>query len=366
MAPPRVIPNRLPPLGRRRSLIVPVIAFTIAASTLGSVRAATHGMAIGQTQLYAARANLEAHYAAVAGRMGDSETANLVERIDEDIDGYSQDPPSYLSEPDWIARLDALAALDASLVSQVVSGKPEPIAGAHGLVERVFTSTFDGTLQPFALYVPTSVGSDPTLVILLHGNPQTESEVLVTPYFRSLADSTGTIVAAPLARGVAGYAPPADKDVYQVASEVGAAFHIAKNRTYLVGYSNGGFSVFKVGPLHPDVWTAVMCVAGAIVDSEAGMVKSGWHNTRIYVVNGTDDEEIPPSLGLETAQWLSGVGIPTGFYQQPKGTHYLNTLMPALTSAWHDMMTGTISPGAADAAGNSPDRLDLGQSGGMR
>ncbi len=343
-------------------LVISFTALAASASLLCFAEPVTAGDSSGQETLEAAQALLEGHYADVARRMGDGETAALMNRIDDDLNGYSGDVPSNLTKSEWTQRLDQLAGLDSSLVSQMVSGKPDPLNGASGLVERVFTSKFDGTLQPFALYVPVSAGKDPTLVILLHGNPQTESEVLVAPYFRTLADLTGTIVAAPLARGIAGYPPPADQDVYQVADEVRAAYHVAAHRTYLVGYSNGGFSVFKVGPEHPEVWTAVMCVAGAIVDSEAGQVRSAWHNTRIYVVNGADDDQIPPALGQQTAVWLSGVGIPTGFYQEPKGTHYLYTLMPTLTSAWRDMMAGSISPAAASAAGHTPDSLDLGSS----
>ena len=318
---------------------------------------------IGQSQLETARMSLATHYADVAKRAGGEQAAALTERIDSDIGGFlSGDVPSNLTKTAWTARLNALAALDSSLVAQLVSGAPDPIAGAHGLVERLFKSKVDGTLEPFALYVPNSAGSEPTLVILLHGNPQTEAEVLVGPYFQSLADLTGTIVAAPLARGVPGYPPPAGDDVYQVADEVRTAYNVAPHRTFLVGYSNGGFAVFRIGPTRPDAWSGVMCIAGAVDNSEAAQVKSAFYKTRIYVVNGAHDENIPPQLGKQTAQWLAGVGVPTGFYQEPTGTHFLFTLMPTLTSAWRDMIHGSISPDAAAAAGHTPDSLDLGPS----
>jgi len=319
----------------------------------GGVSAPAHeSEPAGQTKLEATRALLVSRYADVMKHMGGAEAADLQMRIDDDLAAYlSGSVPEGFTKSDWIIRLDGLADLDSSLVAQVAAGKPEPLASVHGLVERTFVSHLDGTLQPLALYVPPALGKDPTLVILLHGNPQTEAEILSGPYFRTLADMTGTIVGAPLARGVPGYPPPANVDIYDAADYLRAAYHVGPHRTYLVGYSNGGFAVFKVGPIHPDVWNAIMCIAGAVVDSEAASVRSGFATKRVYVVNGAKDENIPPQLGEQTAHWLAGVGIQTGLYQAPAGTHYISTLMPTLKVAWRDMMAGSIGPVAGQAAG---------------
>jgi poly(3-hydroxybutyrate) depolymerase len=243
--------------------------------------------------------------------------------------------------------------LDSSIVFQVIAGRSDAIEGSRGLVERLIVARSDNTLEPFALYVPNSLRLNPSLVVLLHGRPQTESEILSAPYFRALADSTGTIIAAPYGRGIYDFAPPADAEVYQIEQQVASAFNVDSHHVYLVGYSMGGFSVFKIGPEHQQVWSAIMCIAGSVLNSEAATVQAGFQNTRIYVVNGARDQSIPPRYGELTAGWLAGVGIPTGFYQQPKGTHYLSTLMPVLSRAWHDMLSGSISPEARPAAGKT-------------
>ncbi len=329
-------------LGSRRAAFSVSLASAIAFFTLWSI-AHADPIPVGLEELNTARAQLVAHYDDVVRRMGAEQAADLEQRLDDDIGAYlSGETPDNFSKADWIQRLNGLGTLDSNIVTQVVSGKPEPIEGSRGLVERLILARSDHTLEPFALYVPSSLSSNPALVVLLHGRPQTESEILVGPYFQRLADSTGTIVAAPYGRGIYDYAPPADDEVYQVAQAVASAFGIDAHRVYLVGYSMGGFSVFKIGPEHPTQWVAVMSIAGSVLNSEAQAVLSGFARTRMYIVNGAKDENIPPQYGVQTAQWLAGVGIPTGLYQEPNGTHYLSTLMPSLSRAWHEMLAGFI------------------------
>lgn len=300
----------------------------------------------GLGALRTAHTELVMHYDVVVRRMGAAQAADLEQRLDNDIgDLLTGTGPDYFSVADWTQRLNGIAQLDSSIVSQVV-GTPEPIVGAHGLVERLILARTDNTLEQFALYVPASLGAHPSLVVLLHGNPQTETQLLAMPYFRTLADSTGTIVAAPYGRGIYDFAPPADDEVYQVAQTVAAVYAVDPHRIYLAGYSMGGFTVFKIGPEHPAQWTAVMCIAGSVLNSESQAVRTGFAQTRMYIVNGAKDDNIPAIYGTLTAQWLAGVGIPTGFYQQPNGTHYLSTLMPVLERAWHDMLSGYIGPQA--------------------
>jgi pimeloyl-ACP methyl ester carboxylesterase len=304
-----------------------------------------------QAALMSAHTLLIENFKNVESRMGPDVAAALEQRIDSDVGELASDdiPPGFTPAL-WHARFHGLTLLDTSLVNQVTAGKYSPIAGSTALVERFFLSSVDHTWQPFALYVPSQLPAKPALVVLLHGNPQTEAELLSAPYFQSLADNTGTIIGAPWARGIPGYFPPADADVYDMTAAVSQAFHIDSNRVYLAGYSNGGFSVFKIGPEHPASWSGILCISGAIVNSETDSVRRAFANTRVYVVNGSADDQIPPEDGARTAGWLVSAGIQTGFYQQPNGTHYLPTLLPVLTRAWQDMLNNRIDPIAQSAA----------------
>jgi dienelactone hydrolase len=330
------------------------MAIAVISAALNSSPAAAAPATTGVARLQAAQSQMTMHYDEFVRLMGPQSAADLTQRLDDDI-GYMMvdETPSNFTAAEWQTRLNGLAALDSSIVEQIVSGRHEPIAGSRGLVERLIVTRIDHTVQPFALYVPALLPAHPSLVVLLHGNPQTEAEILSGPYFQRLADQTQTVVVAPWGRGIYNFAPPADDEVYQVTDAVVSALDIDPHRVYLAGYSMGGFTVFKIGPEHAAQWAAVMCIAGSVLNSGAAAVKSALAHTRMYIVNGAKDDNIPPRYGEGTAQWLAGVGIATGFYQQPDGTHYLTTLTPVLSQAWHEMLGGYISAQALVQAGTS-------------
>jgi poly(3-hydroxybutyrate) depolymerase len=69
------------------------------------------------------------------------------------------------------------------------------------------------------MYVPPTVpATRASLAIVLHGNPQTEAELLGKPALRRVADSTGTILVAPFGRGIYDFEEPAATDVYDLVS----------------------------------------------------------------------------------------------------------------------------------------------------
>ena len=315
----------------------------LAFSALVFITAPCAAAELQQQQIQAALGQLSSHYDDVARGMGAAAALDLQERLNSDLGAMLEDqpPPGYPAQ-DWHERLNDLASLDASIVTQAIAGKSDPIATAHGAVERLLLARTDHTLQPYALYVPATLATNRALVMLLHGNPQTEAEIMASPYFRMLADETGTIVAAPYGRAIYDFAPPADDEVYQLADEIAAAFSIPSQRTYLVGYSMGGFSVFKLVPRRPERWAAVMCIAGGVYFSEVDTVIAALRNKPLYVITGSRDESIPTRYPQNTATYLASAGVPTGLYVQPSGTHLLATLMPVLEPAWHDMIGGRI------------------------
>ncbi|MBV8244952.1 MAG: alpha/beta fold hydrolase [Candidatus Eremiobacteraeota bacterium] len=297
---------------------------------------------------------LVAGYPVAQQRLGEGPAASLLVRVLEDLDEISQPAPSQFSAEAWQERLQTVSRLDASFVTDLLSGTTAPVTNAPGLTEHLMRSRVDGTLQPFALYVPPGADANSSLVVLLHGRPQTETELIGEPYFRELAAKTKTVVVVPWGRDHYDFAPPADDDVYQALDAVQNALGLSPRRAFLVGYSMGGFSVFTVGPLHADRWAAIMCVSGAVLNSEVPTVRWRFRETPVYVVTGAVDENIPTVYGEETAAYLASIGLTVSFYEQPGGTHYLGSLMPALTSAWTDMLAGTIHPPNGLSVGTLP------------
>jgi enterochelin esterase-like enzyme len=148
-----------------------------------------------------------------------------------------------------------------------------------------FFSTVDESDQPYAIYIPKNYDESRQypLVIFLHGawsnhrlglrrvfgqgnlqgadfikpgNVPNETDLEATRYFPVLKD-VDYIVAAPLARGTAGYQGIPEQDVYEMLADVKSRFSIDENRIYLTGLSMGGGGTIWLGLTRPDIWAAI-------------------------------------------------------------------------------------------------------------
>lgn len=327
------------PSARRGTVLALVAALCAGAAPATAPGDAETGLDGALQRFLAMRTQIDA-------RAGIIPAAEYATRLREDLAGRNDAPPPGYGDEDWRDTLASIAALDVAGARQLADGVRDPLTMSPGLHEIVIPSSVDGTWQSAALYVPASyrAGTRAPLVVALHGNPQTESQLLGQPYLRRLAERTGSVIVAPFARGIYDYAEPAATDVYDALAAVQQALPVDRGRTYLVGYSMGGFSLFKIGPRGGSHWRAVMCISGAILNSGVRAVSLVWAETPLYVVNGARDDQIPARYGEQTATYLAGLGLPVSFYQQPDGTHAVRTMMPVLTRAWDDMHAGAVRP----------------------
>lgn len=296
------------------------------------------------------------HRAQIERETGPDQAVDMGMRLVGD-DAYLTSPvPDGYSAADWKDTTDTLIDVDVNAIEDLSHGVRRTLSSGAGLYETFVPSRVDGTWQPVAVYVPAQHLPHPPIALLLHGRPQTETELLAQPYFRRLADRTGTVLVAPWGRGIYDYAGIGATDAFDELAEAQKAFGSDPQRVYLVGYSMGGFSVFKIGPLFKH-WTAIMDVSGAMLNSEVPVVRFAWRDTPVYVVTGTEDASIPSIYAKETAQFLAFLGVPTGFYEQRGGAHQVRTLMPALTSAWSDMHAGVVRADSVPMANGSAPNL---------
>lgn len=338
---------------RHRAIAKRVIAAVLGLVALTGV-APAGGTSLHARLLAANRLFLN-HYDQIERSGGHNLAVDLAGRFNMDMAALEvKTLPAGYAMADYQARLNETITLDATLIRELLAGSEQSYAGKSGLFEGVIRAQADGTLQPYAVYIPPSYyhTSSPSIVVILHGQPQTESEILSSIYFRNLADASGSVLVAPYGRGLYDFPPPADEEVYQTLDHVNSIVHAASRRIYLAGYSMGGFSVYKVGPLHASRWAALMSIAGAILNSESQRVAFLFRNTPFYVVTGKQDQVIPSVYGEMSASFLDSAGIPTGFYEEPAGEHWLGTLLPSLTRAWTDMMAGTVHPPSRKVGGN--------------
>ncbi|MGB6520607.1 MAG: hypothetical protein WBE83_02415 [Candidatus Cybelea sp.] len=306
---------------------------------------------------------LAARYYAQAGRIaiatGRDSTMDYYQRLLDDAAMFGSPAPSGVSAANWDELRQTFARLDSSLATQLLDSAYEPMASVRGLGESFVRSSKDGTMQPVAVYVPRSYSpSRPApLLVFLHGRLQAESHLLSPQYVADLAEQTGTIVVAPYGRGYYDY-NGSESDVYDAFDAASGAFNIDVRRRYLAGYSMGGFSVFNIAPLHSNDWSAVMSIAGSLLNSRAARVLATMPRTRFYVLTGARDPIVATAFAIDTAVFLRDSGLAVTFYSQSDGTHSIYSLRPIFAQAWLDMERGVVrAPAGLTGNGSLPEAV---------
>jgi pimeloyl-ACP methyl ester carboxylesterase len=186
-----------------------------------------------------------------------------------------------------------------------------------------FFSTVDETDQPYAIYIPKNFDETKKypLVVFLHGamsnhrlglrrafgqgniqgtdfikpgNVPVENDLESTRYWPQLKD-VNYIVAAPYARGTAGYQGIPEQDVYQMIDDIKSRFPIDENRMYLTGLSMGGGGTLWLSLTRPDLWAAIAPVCPAAPDGSQDL-ESNLSNLPVHLFIGDKDFLYKPAL----------------------------------------------------------------------
>ncbi|HVV52574.1 MAG TPA: prolyl oligopeptidase family serine peptidase, partial [Polyangia bacterium] len=159
----------------------------------------------------------------------------------------------------------------------------DPYRSATGELVKAYRADWDGTLQPYALYVPR--GYDGLhkkdawpLIVALHGaysdhkhnlrrvfgldNRPGETDAEASRNRLPLPDVPAFVV-SPLGRGeVMGYDGLGYDDVMRVIADVRRAYRIDPDRITLTGLSMGGGGTWAIGLRHPELFAALAPVCG--------------------------------------------------------------------------------------------------------
>jgi predicted esterase len=318
--------------------------------------------------LRTAAASYYANAGTIATVTGRAATMDYYNRLVADLAEQDATPPSNYDAAMFYGNVRETARLDLSLATQLLRRSYKPMAAIRGLDETLVRSSADGTMQPVAVYVPTTYvrGRATPLIVFLHGRGETESELLAPSFVQNLAERTGTIVVAPYGRANFDFLG-SESDVYDALDAAKSAFTIDPRKRYLAGFSMGGFSVYRIAPQRPREWDAVMSISGSLLRPEANRVVAAFHAMPFYVLTGSLDDNIPCRISTAAAVYLRDSGIPVSYYVQPGGIHRLSSLLPILTQAWSDMLGGVVRssryssdvqlPWITPEKGNSPSPL---------
>lgn len=188
---------------------------------------------------------------------------------------------------------------------------------------------YRGSLQPYGLWIPESYdpdGAPSPLMFLLHslnshhnqysGGATGES---YQTFYEQLLDRLGAIAVTPLDRGPDGwYRNEGLVDALEVLDDANARFSIDQDRTWITGYSMGGYGTYRIGTLLPDRFAGAVSWAGVPTDSDR-LDNMMWVPTQI--IHGTNDELVPITGVRAQAARFEALGHEYSFFEHPGQDH---------------------------------------------
>ncbi len=211
-----------------------------------------------------------------------------------------------------------------------------------GPQDLVFFSGVDETNQPYSIYIPGNYDHERAypLVVFLHGamsnnrlglrrvfgqgniqgvdfitpgNVPAETDLEATRYFPEL-HPVDYIVAAPLARGTAGYQGIPEQDVYDMIDDIKSRFRIDEDRVYLTGLSMGGGGTMWLGLTRPDIWAAIAPVCPA---TPAGALELAPNALNLPVHLFVGDQDFIYQNSLDWKRDLENNGVNLQYVEYP-------------------------------------------------
>lgn len=147
-----------------------------------------------------------------------------------------------------------------------LAGGKHPWTSARGGVARGFVSKIDGSVQPYAIYVPDGYdgSSRMRLDVILHGRDATISEVkfLLAHEGKPMPKGEEGLVLHVFGRGNNAYRWAGETDVFEAIDAVKRNYRVDDRRVLLRGFSMGGAGAWHLGLHHPSAWCAVEAGAG--------------------------------------------------------------------------------------------------------
>ncbi len=242
----------------------------------------------------------------------------------------------------WVVRLDEFReAKDVARTLKVLGRGMErakalaegraPWSEAQSGTVRGYRSRVDGSVQPYAVIVPTGPGGEERLRldVVLHGRDARLTEVRFFDAHDGKpapGDLPGLVLHV-FGRGNNAYRWAGEADVYEAIEAVRRNYRVDDRRVVLRGFSMGGAGAWHLGLHDPSRWSSVEAGAGftetiryARLGDPSEVVRKGLHiyDAVDYALNafdvpivgygGEDDPQIQASRNIEEA--LVALGVP--------------------------------------------------------
>ena len=203
---------------------------------------------------------------------------------------HKEDPAAIKNQVDGLNSLLAMVESRGHIYSE-------------GYIRTAFKSSDDHTLQPYSLVLPSQFDpeKDYKLLVCLHGSGVDEIQFIGLLSERLEVFDDDYILCAPRGRDLSDYyVGQTEKDVIQMLQTIKSMLQITHNLIF--GFSMGGYGVWRLTFLYPEVFDAAIIGSGTITNhrrSELEMdirnLKRGEKHIPYLVMHGTEDRAVPYS-----------------------------------------------------------------------
>jgi len=189
-----------------------------------------------------------------------------------------------------------------------------------GKISRIaHRSKIDYTLQPYSVFVPDTYDNTKSmsLFVVLHGSGVDEKNTI--RYMTRLLRKKGNwIVLAPQGRGLSDwYIGDSGEDVIECINHVKKLYNIDEKNIILDGFSMGGYGVWRLGLLHPEIFKTLIIRSGAVSapfrlkgENILTLLEEGkGRGLNIFIVHGDIDNAVPVENARSAVQKLKDLGI---------------------------------------------------------
>lgn len=161
---------------------------------------------------------------------------------------------------------------DYDRLQELYSKGQEATPAPGALTVQYFRSRTDGSVQPYALWLPRDYSRDKTypLLIQLHGLNFKRVVAGTRLNYRGLGQAQWiephlpVIVAQCFGRPSTFYLGMGEEDVLEVIEQVERRFPVDRDRVFIMGHSMGGAGAYTVGLHYPDLFGGIMPLDAAM------------------------------------------------------------------------------------------------------
>jgi pimeloyl-ACP methyl ester carboxylesterase len=206
-------------------------------------------------------------------------------------------------------------------ISSMIQGALPP--GDHLLY---FKSSYDGSIEPYRLFIPGAItkGEKLPFLIVLHGKGVDQEAWFKYTPVKEHAEKRGYIVAAPYGRGDYFYRGPGEQDVIDIIDFVIKQYPVDTDRVYLMGHSMGGWGTWWIGLRHPDIF-ATICPMAAFTPVD--LLPNALHLSP-FIIHDKDDPIVSVEQSRKSERELKRLNIPF-HYKEEQGFGHSSKMIGA-------------------------------------